>query len=87
MTNDDDQVGEILSRREILASMGIAGAALLTGSSGLKALVGPAGLPTPQLTVPACVVRPAQEEGPGPKRASVLSRWRTDRVGCSHGGG
>lgn len=58
--HDDVTTGQILSRREVLASFGVAGAALLTGrlrpGDGEPRMLAPA--------LPACVVRPAQEEGP-----------------------
>ncbi len=59
MHNDDRTIGHILSRREVLASLGAAGAALvIPGSSrGRLLLAGGA-------VLPACVVRPAQTEGP-----------------------
>lgn len=59
MHNDDVPVGHILSRREVLASLGAAGAALVlpVSSRGRLVLAGGA-------VLPACVVRPAQTEGP-----------------------
>lgn len=59
MHNDDVPVGRILSRREVLASLGAAGAALVlpVSSRGRLVLAGGA-------VLPACVVRPAQTEGP-----------------------
>lgn len=60
MHSDDRTVGRILSRREIIASLGAAGAAIvfpLPSRNGRIALAG-GGL------LPACVVRPAQTEGP-----------------------
>ncbi|MBZ0299090.1 MAG: intradiol ring-cleavage dioxygenase [Anaerolineae bacterium] len=70
--HDDDQpVGRVLTRREILALLGGAGAAAVVATGftrlGLDQLTGTA---TPQATVealealPACVVRPALTEGP-----------------------
>jgi protocatechuate 3,4-dioxygenase beta subunit len=65
MHDDDEQVGKILTRREVLAMFGIAGAGLLSAKAG--------GQPTPVssmaprtagLTLPACIVRPQQTEGP-----------------------
>jgi len=58
--NDDAPIGQILSRREVLASLGLAGAAFLPRFPGPRR-----GSPV-QLApaLPACVVRPAQEEGP-----------------------
>lgn len=58
--NDDAPIGQILSRREVLASLGVAGAAFLPRFPGLRR-GGPAPLAT---ELPGCVVRPAQEEGP-----------------------
>jgi protocatechuate 3,4-dioxygenase beta subunit len=58
--SDDQPVGRILSRREILASLGAASAAIiLPFPSRSGRLVLPNGT-----TLPACVVRPAQTEGP-----------------------
>jgi protocatechuate 3,4-dioxygenase beta subunit len=56
--HDDDTIGHVLTRREILASLGIAaGAAALPRElrAGLSAL---------RSGLPACIVRPAQTEGP-----------------------
>ena len=64
MENDDVQVGQILSRREVVGLLGVGGAALL-GVPGR--LAGddpgerPAGAP---FRLPACIVRPSQTEGP-----------------------
>ncbi len=67
--HDDDQpVGRLLSRREMLSLFGGAGAAAFVGGSLLKL----GGLPlaqtvTPAATataLPACIVRPALTEGP-----------------------
>jgi protocatechuate 3,4-dioxygenase beta subunit len=55
MHDDDVMVGRVLGRREVLASLGLAGAALVIP----KLVRDAAGRP-----VPACVVRPAQVEGP-----------------------
>jgi protocatechuate 3,4-dioxygenase beta subunit len=52
MTSDGMHPGRVLTRREILALVGFSGAALLTGRAAA------------QSAVPACVVRPAQTEGP-----------------------
>lgn len=59
MDNDDAQVGRILTRREVLASLGATGLAL--GWPGRRS--GPIILPNGML-LPSCVVRPAQTEGP-----------------------
>lgn len=60
MEQDDAQVGRILTRREILTALGAAGAALAwprgSAAGGLRL---PGGA-----VLPACIVRPAQEEGP-----------------------
>jgi protocatechuate 3,4-dioxygenase beta subunit len=53
MDNDDRQVGRILSRREVIALLGVA-----TPTTAATAT------PTPTGTVPACVVRPEVTEGP-----------------------
>jgi protocatechuate 3,4-dioxygenase beta subunit len=70
MDNDDKQVGRILNRRELVALLGVAGAALLVKRASGQAghlghatglgSVGASGTPA----LPACVVRPAQTEGP-----------------------
>lgn len=60
MHSDDQTVGRILSRREVLASLGAAGAAMVfpfPSRDGRVVLPGGA-------LLPACVVRPAQTEGP-----------------------
>ena len=59
MENDDVQVGRVLTRREWLALLGVAGVSTMAGSAGLS------GLPVAKVVgFPACVVRPAQMEGP-----------------------
>lgn len=62
--HDDTQVGHVLSRREILASLSAAGAAILVPSAGGRlgraAMIGGAALSP----LPGCIVRPAQTEGP-----------------------
>jgi protocatechuate 3,4-dioxygenase beta subunit len=65
MDNDDRQVGRILSRREVLAMLGVAGAGVVAsrvqaqfGSDVPDVLRGATGW------MPACVVTPAQTEGP-----------------------
>jgi len=58
--SDDRTVGRILSRREVLASLGAVGAAIVLpfpSRGGRIALPG-------GVLLPACVVRPAQTEGP-----------------------
>ena len=63
MDNDDAQIGRILSRREALALLGVAGAGMVasrvTAQAGIDHLV--AGVPP---WMPACIVTPAQTEGP-----------------------
>lgn len=59
--SDDAQVGRILSRREILASLGAAGAALALPPLPLRAS---APIRFGGHRIPGCVVRPAQTEGP-----------------------
>lgn len=56
--NDDAPLGRIVSRRELLALLGVSGAALATGATvlGAKRLSA--------APVPSCVVRPEQTEGP-----------------------
>jgi protocatechuate 3,4-dioxygenase beta subunit len=56
MRDDDDQVGKVLSRREVLGLLGAGGvAAVSPGRLESEA---------PPLRLPACVVRPEQTEGP-----------------------
>ncbi|MBN8620382.1 MAG: intradiol ring-cleavage dioxygenase [Anaerolineae bacterium] len=67
MDNDDQPIGRILTRREVLTLLGGAGAALFVGGSFIKVAAQSAGTSTPIATataVPACVVRPALTEGP-----------------------
>lgn len=71
MDADDKQVGRILSRREVFALFGAAGAGVLASrASGQSGLGGSSSrlasgiLPGGSLVMPACVVRPAQMEGP-----------------------
>lgn len=58
MTQDDRQVGELLTRREAVALIGITGFAALTGCPSAK------GGGARAAALPACVVRPEQTEGP-----------------------
>lgn len=71
--HDDDQpIGRVLSRREVLALLGGGGAALVVGAGiarfGIPALAQtatPGAEITPESTaIPECVVRPAMTEGP-----------------------
>ncbi|MDP9237241.1 MAG: intradiol ring-cleavage dioxygenase [Chloroflexota bacterium] len=80
MDNDDMLVGRLLSRREVLAMFGVAGAALVVGcsdtgpgkpaptSGATEALTGDATQAATSAvatnSVPSCVVRPAETEGP-----------------------
>lgn len=63
MERDDKPVGRVLTRREVLASLGAAGAALVIpdglvrGTTRRRVFAG-------GLLLPACVARPAQTEGP-----------------------
>lgn len=73
MDNDDRQIGRILTRREVLAALGAAGTGMLLARVPGHAAVSANAVPSSggsQRTfagaqaVPACVVRPAQTEGP-----------------------
>ncbi|MGH7537311.1 MAG: intradiol ring-cleavage dioxygenase [Gemmatimonadales bacterium] len=59
MEHDDGQVGELLTRREALALIGVSGMAILTGCSSAEG-----GSASALRAMPACVVRPQQTEGP-----------------------
>jgi len=60
LDNDDEPVGEILSRRKALALFGAAGGVLLGAASSAKAAISSA----KSVTLPSCVVRPELTEGP-----------------------
>ena len=66
MDNDDRQVGRILTRREVLALLGVAGAGVV--ASRVKAQPSMhrmlAAVPDEPHWMPACIVTPAQTEGP-----------------------
>jgi protocatechuate 3,4-dioxygenase beta subunit len=59
--NDDKQVGRILNRREVLALLGVAGAGAVASRLRAQPAVAEA---SSRVWVPACVVTPAQTEGP-----------------------
>jgi protocatechuate 3,4-dioxygenase beta subunit len=61
MDNDDAQVGTLLTRREVLALLGLTGAALVARPRGAAAELP---LARAMKTYAACVVRPAETEGP-----------------------
>ena len=63
MDNDDAQVGRILTRREVIALLGVAGAGAVAPRLGAQPGAGPTAA-TSRVWVPACVVTPAQTEGP-----------------------
>ena len=63
MDNDDAQVGRILSRREVIALLGVAGAGAVASRVGAQPGAA-ASAPGARVWVPACVVTPAQTEGP-----------------------
>ncbi len=64
MKHDDAGKGRVLTRREALAALGVGGGALATGrwAFGMGSEVAPGG--EVARTLPACVVRPEQTEGP-----------------------
>lgn len=70
MDNDDKQIGRILSRREVIALLGTAGVGMLAVRESVAGTTASAwssrrvGAPGHSLGMPACVVRPAQMEGP-----------------------
>lgn len=59
MDNDDKQVGRILTRREVVALLGVAGAGAVASRLGAQPSTAAS-----RVWVPACVVTPAQTEGP-----------------------
>jgi protocatechuate 3,4-dioxygenase beta subunit len=59
MERDDVQVGQLLTRREALALIGVSGAAILTGCTTAEG-----GDAKSATLLPGCVVRPEQTEGP-----------------------
>ena len=58
MKNDDGQPGRRLTRRQVLTLIGAGGASLASGALARRALA------QASTTVPPCVVRPQQTEGP-----------------------
>lgn len=66
MDHDDEQVGRLLTRREVLAVLGLSGVAVLsTGAARAMPPHGRAGGARPFTgRPPSCVVRPEQTEGP-----------------------
>ena len=66
MDNDDKQVGRILTRREVLALLGVAGAGALASRVRAQPSIDRvlAAVPGEPHWMPACVVTPAQTEGP-----------------------
>ena len=66
MDNDDKQVGRILTRREVLALLGVAGAGIVASRVKAQPNLDQAVAAFAGGTewVPACVVTPAQTEGP-----------------------
>jgi protocatechuate 3,4-dioxygenase beta subunit len=58
MTDDDATIGELLTRRQALAIVAVGGTGLLAGPRGASAAE------SGRIRLPACVVRPAQTEGP-----------------------
>lgn len=66
--DDDKPVGRVLTRREVLALLGSAGAAVLAATAFKPLQFAQTGTATPAAeateALPACVVRPAETEGP-----------------------
>jgi protocatechuate 3,4-dioxygenase beta subunit len=62
MENDDETIGHIISRRELLVLLGVAGTTALTGC-GSRAGAGD-GAASSALDSVSCVARPQQTEGP-----------------------
>jgi protocatechuate 3,4-dioxygenase beta subunit len=63
MQNDDEMVGRILSRREVVQLIGTGGAAVVFGGAAATWPVRAAGLQS-TAPMPGCVVKPDQTEGP-----------------------
>jgi protocatechuate 3,4-dioxygenase beta subunit len=64
--NDDEPVGHVLSRREIIKLLGTGGGLAASGLAGLQFVQAQpgAGAPSSPISLPGCVARPAQTEGP-----------------------
>jgi protocatechuate 3,4-dioxygenase beta subunit len=65
--NDDEPVGHVLSRREIIKLLGAGGGLAAASIGGLQianAQPGGGGAPSSSISLPGCVARPAQTEGP-----------------------
>ncbi len=62
--NDDQPVGRVLTRREILSLFGGAGAALIIGGGLTRIVLAQDATATAGTSAAACVVRPAETEGP-----------------------
>jgi len=86
MENDDRSIGRVLTRREVLALLGLSGASLLAGCRAAPRMAssgGPSG--TGAANLPGCVVRPAQTLGPyfvdeGLERADIRPDPATGEV-------
>lgn len=64
MDNDDVQVGRILTRREVLALLGVTGAGIVASRLNAQGQVVAAETPPVGMHFPACIVTPSQTEGP-----------------------
>jgi protocatechuate 3,4-dioxygenase beta subunit len=64
MDNDDKQIGRILNRREALALLGVAGAGVVASRLFAQNRMSRVDHPASLAWMPACVVTPAQMEGP-----------------------
>ena len=64
--NDDEPVGRLLSRREIIKLLGAGGGLAASGFAGLQIVNAQpgGGAPSSPISLPGCVARPAQTEGP-----------------------
>ncbi len=85
MEGDDRQTGRVLTRREVLAVLGVSGASLLAGCRSAPRSVASGSPPAGSTAVPGCVVRPEQTMGPyfvdeGLERSDVRSDPSTGKV-------